>query len=259
MVKFRDGWVRLVFVLALLLPVWFLVAALGTKFGLLDWRIGFGLMVFRLGSLLLLGVLGLSVIGLLLALLVKPRRGWGRALVAVLIPALALGFAASVMSKARAVPPIHDISTNIEDPPVFSRTVLDARGAVGGANPVRSLTEPSPALKGRSVGEAGRAAYPDIEPVTLAGTVPESLERAAAAARSQGLKDVRIDKAAGTVEAVAESFWFGFRDDVVIRVRPGPDGQGSVVDIRSTSRVGQSDLGANAARVRGLIGAIKAE
>jgi uncharacterized protein (DUF1499 family) len=257
MSKLRDGWVKTVWVLALLLPVWFLVAALGTKFGILDWRIGFGLMVFRLGGLLLLGVLVLAVIGLLMALLVKPRRGWGRALVAVVIPALALGFAASVMSKAKDIPPIHDITTDIADPPAFSQAVIDARAAIGGGNPITPLNAPVPALKGKTVGELGKAANPDLAPLALSQSVPDATKLVAEVAAAEGLKLTRTGD--GVVEAVAETFWFGFKDDVVFRIRPAPSGAGSVVDIRSASRVGMSDLGANGKRIGALSAAIKAK
>lgn len=259
MSKFRDGWVRLAFVLALLLPVYFVVAALGTKFGLFEWRIGFGLLVFKLGALVLFGVFGITLIGLILSLVVKPRRGWGRALVALLVPALALGFVVSVMSKAKTIPPIHDIATNIQDPPRYSPAVLAARAAIGGGNAVTSMTAPVAMLAGKSVGEVGQAANPDIQPLTLAISVGEATQIAAEAARAQGLKAVVVDAANGRVEAVAESFWFGFKDDVVIRVRPGATAAASVIDVRSTSRVGVGDLGANAKRIRALLAAIKAK
>jgi uncharacterized protein (DUF1499 family) len=255
MLKLRDGWVATIWVLALLLPVWFLVAALGTKFGLLDWRIGFGLMVFRLGGPLVLGVLVLALIGLLLALLVKPRKGWGRALVALAIPALALGFAASVMSKARDIPPIHDIATDIQDPPAFSKAVIDARAAIGG-NPIAPMNVPVPALNGKTVGELGKAANPGLAPVALSLSVPDATKLVAEVAAAEGL-DV-TSAGDGVVEAVAETFWFGFKDDVVFRVRPAAGGTGSVVDIRSTSRVGVSDLGANGKRIAALSAAIRA-
>jgi uncharacterized protein (DUF1499 family) len=257
MSKLRDGWVKTVWVLALLLPVWFLVAALGTKFGILDWRIGFGLMVFRLGGLLLLGVLVLAIVGLLLAVLVKPRRGWGRALVAVAIPALALGFAASVMSKARDIPPIHDIATDVKDPPAFSQAVIDARAAIAGGNPIAPMNVPVPALKGKTVGELGKAANPTLAPVALSQSVPDATKLVAEVAKAESLKVTSTGD--GVVEAVAETFWFGFKDDVVFRIRPVATGAGSVVDIRSTSRVGMSDLGANGKRIAALSAAIKAK
>lgn len=252
MSKLRDGWVKTVWVLALLLPVWFLVAALGTKFGLLDWRIGFGLMVFRLGGLLLLGVLVLAVIGLLMALLVKPRQGWRRALVAVAIPALALGFAASVMSKAKDIPPIHDIATDVQDPPAFSKAVIDARAAIGG-NPITDMNAPVPALKGKTVAELGKAANPGLASLTLSQSVPDATKLVAEVAEAEGLKVTSAGD--GVVEAVAETFWFGFKDDVAVRVRA--EGAGSVIDVRSTSRVGLSDLGANAARIESYLAGVE--
>jgi uncharacterized protein (DUF1499 family) len=59
---------------------------------------------------------------------------------------------------------------------------------------------------------------------------------------------VSADTAAGRLEATATTRWFGFKDDVVVRIRP--DATGSRVDVRSVSRVGKSDVGTNAARVR---------
>ncbi|MDP1631709.1 MAG: DUF1499 domain-containing protein [Caulobacter sp.] len=270
MSKIRDGLVRLALIVALLLPVYFLVAALGTKFGVFDWRVGFGLLVFKLGSLALMIAFGLGVLALLLALLVKPRRGWVLAMVAILIPALALAFAASVGNSAKTLPPIHDIATDVQDPPEFSAAVKAARTAVPGGNGVESMTAPMKTLKvyatprmaalaDKTVGGLGQAANPDITSLTLEMPVAAATTLAASVASKQGLKVGRVSPAEGAVEAVAESFWFGFKDDVAIRVRPGPDGDTSVVDVRSSSRVGLSDLGANARRVRGLLTAIKAE
>lgn len=259
MSKVRDGWVRLALLLAFLLPVYFVVAALGTKFGLFGWRIGFGLLVTKLGPLVLFGVLGIALVGLLLAVLVKPRRGWGRALIALLAPALAIWFVVGVINKARTIPPIHDIATNIQDPPQFSIGVAEARARIDGGNAVVSMIAPAAMLNERSVGEVGRAANPDIKPLTVALPVETATEVAAAVAAKQKLRVTRTSLTDGTVEAVAESFWFGFKDDVAIRVRPGADGLSSVIDIRSTSRVGVSDLGANAKRVRALLDAMRAQ
>ncbi len=269
MVKLRDGWVRLAVALALLLPVYFLVAALGTKFGLIDWKIGFGLLVFKLGALVVFGVLGFAVIALLLALLVKPRAGWKAAVVAVLIPALFVGYAASVMAKSKTIPPIHDVSTNPQDPPLFSSAVLDARRTMG-ANPIESMTTPlrdlpkykamaaSPRLApmaDKSVGDLGLAANPGVRPLTLATPPAQAFDRALAAARQQGWTIVRADKPTGMIEATASTFWFGFKDDVAVRVRPAAGG--AVVDVRSTSRVGLGDIGANGKRVAKFLADLK--
>ncbi|MDQ0464306.1 fatty-acyl-CoA synthase [Caulobacter ginsengisoli] len=268
MTKFRDGWVRLALILSLLLPVYFIVAALGTKFGLFNWRIGFGLLVYVLGKFVLFGVLGFALIALVLALVVSPRRGWGRALVALLIPVLMVGFVVVAVGKAKEAPPIHDIATNIQDPPSYSPAVSAARAAIPGASPIESMTAPMSTLaayKGKAdfadktVGALGQKANPDLVPLTLPLTVANATTLAASVARDQGLKVSKSDPAAGRVEATAESFWFGFKDDFVVRVRPGPDGKGSVVDVRSTSRVGVGDMGANAKRIRAFLATVKAK
>ncbi|NDC59355.1 MAG: hypothetical protein EBZ50_11155, partial [Alphaproteobacteria bacterium] len=90
MASVRDFWVRAALALALLLPVYFAASALAVKFGLLDWRLGFGVMTIGIGPMIILGVLAFAVIGLLLALIVPPRRGRRIALAALAFPAAAL-------------------------------------------------------------------------------------------------------------------------------------------------------------------------
>src|SRR5260221_12885439 len=94
-----------------------------------------------------------------------------------------------------------------------------------------------------------RAAYPDLAPILLPAAPGEACARAAAAAEAMGWEVVGRDAAAGTVEAVDTTKWFGFKDDIAIRITPTPEG-GSRIDIRSKSRVGRSDLGTNAQRIR---------
>jgi uncharacterized protein (DUF1499 family) len=77
----------------------------------------------------------------------------------------------------------------------------------------------------------------------------QTVQKAIDAARSLGWEIVSSDAPGGRIEATDTSMWFGFKDDVVVRVLPDPSG-GSRVDVRSVSRVGTSDIGANAKRVR---------
>ncbi|MGH7421143.1 MAG: DUF1499 domain-containing protein, partial [Candidatus Rokuibacteriota bacterium] len=83
------------------------------------------------------------------------------------------------------------------------------------------------------------------------------LARAVDVARGLGWEIVAVAPAEGRLEATDRTPWFGFRDDVVVRVRP--DGAGSRVDVRSVSRVGRSDLGTNARRIRGFLEALRAQ
>ncbi|MBU6373864.1 MAG: DUF1499 domain-containing protein [Alphaproteobacteria bacterium] len=266
MAKLRDFWVRAALALALALPVYFAAVALGVKFGALDWRLGFGQLTIQIGPLAILGTLVIAVLGLLLALIVPPRRGRRIALAALAVPAAAALAVAGFIQTAQSAPPIHDISTDLLDPPAFSAAVLEARAKVPGSNGVDLATARVPttpqkrfgAAEGRLSRELQVEAYPDVQPVRLSAAPADALKAAEAAATKVGLTVGAVDPAGGRIEATATSFWYGFTDDVVIRVRPAPGAAGSVVDIRSTSRVGVSDLGANAKRIRALRDALQA-
>ena len=251
---------RAALVVSLLLPVYFAVAALGVKFGLWDWRLGLGTLIVTWGPRLLIAALILAAVALIAALIRKPRVGIGTALAALAIPAIGLGYLTYVRSQNAAIPPIHDVATNIEDPPVYSQAIMQQRQA-GGANPIHPLTTPLrdiEAYKGprfadrhsRSVGDLGREAYADLRPATVSAAPDQLFARLREEAQERGWTVVTDDPAAGTFEATAETFWFGFKDDVAVRVRPGAAAGQLQVDARSTSRVGLGDMGANAARLR---------
>ena len=197
-----------------------------------------GLWTFRTGFQLLRdavygGVAGAALA--LVALVATSRRG-----LAVL--ALVLGLAAALppwqmQRSARALPPIHDISTDTDDPPPFVAVAPLRRDA---SNPV--------AYGGPEIAAQQKKAYPDIKPAVLSMPPAQAFDRALAAARAQGWEIVATVPAEGRIEATDTTRWFGFKDDVVIRVRPDP--KGAKVDVRSVSRVGRGDVGANAARIR---------
>ncbi|MGE0596139.1 MAG: DUF1499 domain-containing protein [Hyphomonadaceae bacterium] len=254
MASVRDWIVRLALLVAMAIPIFFAFASLGSRFGLITWQFGLGVMTMRWGPLLLMGAAGLAVLALLLALLIQPRRGWRAALAALLIPALGLGYAMQVRSTAGALPPLHDVSTDLDDPPNFSERVTAQRALVEDGNSLEREGVEMPggerwaAFAGMSLEDAQRSAYPDIAP-TLTSAAPDAAYAAALeAAQAQGWTIGETDEAEGRIEATAQSFWFGFIDDIAIRVRP--QGEGSRIDVRSVSRVGLSDLGANAARIR---------
>jgi uncharacterized protein (DUF1499 family) len=111
-------------------------------------------------------------------------------------------------------------------------------------------------MAGRSIADIQGQAYADIKPISLTVPPQRAYDMALEAARAQGWRVSAEDRAAGRIEATAQSFWYGFVDDIVIRVTPS--GEGSVVDVRSVSRVGLSDLGANAKRIRAFRDALQA-
>lgn len=253
-------------IVSLLLPLYFMVAALGVKFGLWSWQTGLMKMIIQLGAPLIGLTLLLGLVATAVTVFRKPRTGWQMALVGLLVPVLALAYVAQVQSRSARIPPIHDISTDIVDPPVFSPAVMAARQAAG-ANPVNAMDTPMgslpaykapsfAALAAKTLGQVGHEAYPAVRSLAL----PTSPDRVAAAAeaeaKAQGWTLTTSNPGGGIIEATAETFWFGFKDDVAIRVRPGASG-GSVVDVRSTSRVGLSDIGANAARIEAFLASLK--
>lgn len=247
---------RVVLAMAFLLPVYFVAAALGTRFGLWDWRTGLGFLTITVGPVLLGVVALLAFVSLAIAVRKKPRTGWLPAFIALAIPLAIFGSLALVRSQASAIPAIHDIATDTGDPPQFSAACLTTRAAVN-ANPLSDYATPlgelepwrdaDSALATRSHAEIIEASYPQLEPLPLGSTSrAQALEAVSAAMEEMGFEDVAIDAEAGRVEAVAQTFWFGFKDDVVARVRDDR------IDFRSVSRVGLSDLGANAARIEEL-------
>jgi hypothetical protein len=133
---------------------------------------------------------------------------------------------------------INDVTTDTENPPEFVSAI-----------PHRQDTPGKGVYGGPEAARKQRAAYPDIR--TLAVGLPPSraYDAAVGAAKRMNWRVVEGDRTRGRIEAVAATRWFGFEDDVVIRIAPAADG-GSVIDIRSASRVGKSDFGTNARRIR---------
>jgi uncharacterized protein (DUF1499 family)/uncharacterized membrane protein YgdD (TMEM256/DUF423 family) len=136
-------------------------------------------------------------------------------------------------------PQLHDISTDGVNPPAFEAVVPLRRGA---SNPI----DYDPATAAQQ-----RQGYPDIAPLELALTPAVAFDNAERAARAMGWQIVQTAPDKLRLEAIDTSLLFGFKDDVVVRVTP--KGSGSVVDVRSLSRVGGSDFGANARRVRAYL------
>lgn len=227
-------WSKAVLVGAIIAAALLPVGALGSRFGIWPFTMGFNLLA--LGAVLAAIVLVIGIAGLIVAYrrqLVGDRQPlWLGTATALLVLGL-LGFQ---FYRAATVPPIHNISTDVIDPPRFER-IRELRGP--DANPLGYDAEALARVQG--------LAYPGVEPLRTDLPPEAALERAVAVLRAMGLDVVASSPESGRVEAVATTFWFGFKDDVVVRVRPL--GDGSLVDVRSVSRVGESDLGTNARRI----------
>jgi len=210
-----------------------LAAGQGVRQELWSYRIVFGVML----ATKWLGLLALATAGIGLAL---PAARAGR--VVSLLFALVIGLCVSAVPfeferRARSVPRIHDITTDTQNPPQFAAVL-----------PLRAGAPNSAAYGGPELAELQRKAYPDIQPLIVQIPTQVAFARARDAAEGMGWQLVAADASAGRIEATARTFWFGFKDDVVVRIVP--QGTGSRIDVRSVSRVGRSDLGTNARRIR---------
>ena len=142
----------------------------------------------------------------------------------------------SLLGNRGDIPPIHDITTDTINPPEFVAAIA-ARGS--DANPLD--------IKPDTIAQQ-KTAYPDISPVIIDTNTSEAFTQSVAAAKALGWEIIAQDAEAGTLEAVDTTAIMAFKDDIAIRIRS--EGDSSVIDLRSVSRVGVSDLGANAKRIR---------
>lgn len=248
---------KLVLALTIFLPIYFVIAALGTKIGLWGWQVGLIGMTFS-GGPFLLGILAIvALVSLLIGVFKKPRRKRVIAIGALglLLPAGLFLFGLSAASKG-ADNPIHDVATDTANPPLFSADTMTAR-AESEANPLSDYQTPlseieiysgvAPELAIKNHAQIITDTYTDLRPLPLGGaSKADAVAAVAAAMGSMGFVDISQSAEEGRVEGVAETFWYGFQDDVVARI----DDQ--EINFRSVSRVGRSDLGANAARIAEL-------
>jgi len=169
-----------------------------------------------------------------------------------LVVALAfLLYLGNLVRTARSVVPLHDITTNLDDYPRFYRlTVRDDNLANLPTQGRRELEALEPRERWKAI---HREAYPDLRTIRVPWNEAETVRRAEALARERGWEIVTVDLEEGVVEAVDTSRFFRFKDNVIVRVRPVSEGGASMVDMRSISRVGTSDVGANARRIRSFL------
>jgi len=227
--------------LAVLSALVLVASGFGARFGIWDYRLGINLVRWSFYA-------GLAIAALALIALVIPRVRAGRAwsLAAAIIIGLGVAYVPWYWQQvARAVPPINDITTDTANPPAFVAVL-----------PLRASAPVSPDYPGPATAAQQQSGYPDIRPLDLNVAPEAAFARALDTAKGFGWQIDATDAASGRIEATATTPWFGFRDDVVIRVTP--TASGSRVDIRSHSRVGRSDLGANAKRIREFLAKLAA-
>jgi uncharacterized protein (DUF1499 family) len=220
-----------------------------------------GIMIVRSGFLEIIPSLAAFGAGLLLAAFAillalgafvviwrNGNAGFGMAVTAMFVGIAILAYPTYLGARAYKLPPIYDITTDPIDPPRFEAA---ARLRPREANPI--------VYAGLRTAELQKEAYPDVEPLIVTGTPQVAYDTAMTIInkRKWRVVDARAPIAGrrdGRIEAVARTPVLGFRDDVIVRIRPDPEG--ARIDFRSTSRYGRHDFGTNASRIVSLSTAI---
>jgi uncharacterized protein (DUF1499 family) len=211
------------------------ISGLGTRWGW--WYFTTGFMILRWSAVAGLLAALISMTGGIMAGWEIRRSGVAIVLAGLLVGSVVAGVPWSWMRTAQQVPRIHDITTDMENPPLFVSII-----------PLRKDAPNSPEYGGPGIALQQRTGYPDIQPLVLPVPDVTAFERALQAARDMGWNIVDASANNGRIEATDRTFWFGFTDDIVVRITPLPGF--SRIDVRSVSRVGLSDVGTNAKRIR---------
>ncbi len=228
------------FLLATLSLVAGLISGPGYRLGL--WSLGIGFGILRWACYLAVIAALLSLTGTVVSQARGAKRGITLGIAGVLLGVATFAWPAVMLFRARQVPPIHDITTDTVDPPRFV-AILPLRADA--ANPTE--------YGGPDIAAQQRKAYPRIGPSQSKLAPDQAFERALTAARDMGWTIVAAVPPEGRIEATATTLFYGFKDDIVVRVKAVGVGNGSRIDVRSESRVGKSDIGMNARRVEAFL------
>lgn len=235
----RRWWAKAILVGGVVAICCLLIGSLGVRIGL--WPYGTGFMFLTGGAVLAVISVFLGIIAYVVCLSKGLRAERSGILIGIFLGAIILGQLGVQYSTMTSVPVIHNISTDTLDPPTFDKLV--AVREAEGANPL--------AYDAEVLAEQQQEAYPDVMTLASTQSTDQLLAQTLSVLQDLGIEVVNEDAAAGVIEATDTTFWFGFKDDVVVRIRDTANG--SIVDVRSVSRVGRSDLGANAKRIRAIL------
>ncbi|ALP53276.1 hypothetical protein Tel_08970 [Candidatus Tenderia electrophaga] len=210
------------------------LSGLGTRMDMWHFSVGFTLL--KWAAIIAAVALAVALIALYVTQLRQTRRGTLPAFLGIIIAATTLTPPLLWMQRAAAVPRIHDITTDTVNPPRFDAVL-----------PLRRDAPNASAYGGAEIARQQRQAYPEVQPLVFAAPPRDVFPAALATAQEMGWHIVAADADSTRIEATDTTFWFGFKDDVVVRIRAHEGG--SRVDVRSLSRVGLSDVGTNARRI----------
>ena len=231
---YLAAFAKILLVFGLLLALCAMLAGVGNRFGWWDYHIGIAFLKWTAYGEAI--AITLSLLCLAVAVF-RAKNTVLLFIIGTVIGLSALAIPALMWTTSHRVPPIHDITTDTQNPPKFVAIVKLRRDA---SNPVE--------YGGARVAMLQHMAYPDILPLEITEPPDNAFALALTAARKMGWEIVDANAHNGLIEATTTTFWFGFKDDVVVRITAQK--HGSRIDVRSASRVGISDLGANAERIR---------
>lgn len=225
-------------ILAALAAVALLLSGPGTRWEWWDFKVGLLLFAFAFVA----GLLAMLISGIAW-IRTRPNP---TAAVATIAGALIVLLPLSQVAGARGKPRIHDISTDLADPPRFSAVLAVRTNAMNGVPD--HIDDVTAGLQ--------RQGYPDLVTQDLPLPADAAFAKALEAAKTMNWEIVSTRPADGILEATDTTAWFGFHDDIVVRIRPA--GEHSRLDVRSTSRVGRGDAGKNADRIRKYLERLRA-
>ncbi len=230
------------FYLSLICALVFTLSGYGYQWGI--WGLGTGFTLLRYGAY---AAIGLAIIQTSFFFFMKDSGISVKAMILTgfLITLIISATAIYWQYKARSVPPIHDITTDIQSPPEF---VAMERLRADAPNP--------PEYAGEETAQQQREAYPDIQPLIISAPEQEVIDEIVTLLSSRDWDIVSINRKDGRIEATETLAWFGFKDDVVFRVT-STNGD-TRVDMRSKSRIGRGDVGVNADRIREFLSDLEA-
>lgn len=225
---------RIVLYLSLAVTFVFILSGYGYQWNI--WSLGLGFTLLRYSAY---AAIGLSVVSIISVWFLRKNRARaiGYLVISFLLTGIISGTALYWQSRAQSVPPIHDITTDLETPPEF---VAMVRLRADAPNP--------PEYAGEETRTAQMDAYPNIQPLELSSNIQDVMDAAVMLILQRKWDVVAINRNQGRIEATEKLAWFGFKDDVVLRFSESDSG-GTRVDMRSKSRIGRGDVGVNARRI----------
>ncbi len=243
----RDWKSSLIFLSALGAILWGVIASFGSGFGF--WEFGTGFTGLRYSFFLAAGALIFGIIFIFWDRYKNKKIGWSLRIIGMVLALFYVGWMLNIIVTARSLPAIHDISTDLADPPQFQTLSVreDNLDNIPDGDEMQGLT---PLQRWTRLHQE---AYPNIRSVRIDMKVADVIAKAERLAEARGWDVALSVPEQGKLEATETTAIFAFKDDVVIRARPTQDGNASIIDMRSISRVGQSDLGANAQRIEAFL------